>query len=96
MAPNAGGPAVTIEATSATIVGAFRSAADYALAAIAVILFVALRRVRDVALVLAPLLLSGAADAAGGGAAAAAAELRQHHRAAAAARASACRSTSTS
>ncbi|HSU04335.1 MAG TPA: MMPL family transporter, partial [Acetobacteraceae bacterium] len=59
VAPDAGGPAVTIEATSATIVGAFRSAAAYALAAIAVILFIALRRIRDVALVLAPLLLSG-------------------------------------
>ncbi|MGH7153234.1 MAG: MMPL family transporter, partial [Acetobacteraceae bacterium] len=59
IAPNAGGPAVTIQATSATIVGAFRSAAIYALAAIAVILFIALRRPRDVALVLAPLVLSG-------------------------------------
>ncbi len=59
VAPDAGGSAVTIEATSATIVGAFRSAAIGALAAIAVILFLALRRPLDVALVLAPLLLSG-------------------------------------
>ncbi|HEX5326890.1 MAG TPA: MMPL family transporter, partial [Acetobacteraceae bacterium] len=59
IAPNAGGPAVTIQATSATIVGAFKAAAAYALAAITVILLIALRRVRDVALVLAPLLLSG-------------------------------------
>ncbi len=58
VAPDAGGPAVTIEATSTTIVDAFRSAAISALAAITVILFIALRRVRDVALVLAPLLLS--------------------------------------
>ena len=58
MAPNAGGPAVTIEATSATIVGSFRSAAIAAVVAIAVILFVALRRLLDAALVLAPLLLS--------------------------------------
>ncbi len=58
VAPDAGGPAVTIEATSATIVGSFRSAALGALAAIAVILFVALRRPLDVSLVLAPLLLS--------------------------------------
>jgi hopanoid biosynthesis associated RND transporter like protein HpnN len=58
VAPGAGGAAVTIEATSHTIVGAFRSAALAALGAIAVILFVALRRVLDVALVLAPLLLS--------------------------------------
>jgi hopanoid biosynthesis associated RND transporter like protein HpnN len=58
VAPDAGGSAVTIVATSATIVGAFRSAAIYAVLAITVILFVALRRVLDVALVLAPLLLS--------------------------------------
>jgi uncharacterized protein len=57
-APDAGGPAVTIEATSATIVGSFRSAAIAALAAIAVILFATLRRPLDVSLVLAPLLLS--------------------------------------
>jgi uncharacterized protein len=58
LAPEAGGPAVTIEATSRTIVGAFRSAATAAVVAIAVILFVALRRPLDVGLVLAPLLLS--------------------------------------
>jgi len=58
LAPDAGGAAVTIEATSATIVGSFRSAAISALIAIAVILFVALRRPLDVSLVLAPLLLS--------------------------------------
>ncbi|MGH7029866.1 MAG: MMPL family transporter, partial [Stellaceae bacterium] len=58
VAPDAGGSAVTIEATSATIVGSFRVAALGALFAIAVILFVALRRPLDVSLVLAPLLLS--------------------------------------
>jgi hopanoid biosynthesis associated RND transporter like protein HpnN len=58
VAPDAGGSAVTIEATSATIVGSFRSAAISALIAISVILFVALRRPLDVSLVLAPLLLS--------------------------------------
>jgi predicted RND superfamily exporter protein len=58
VAPGAGGSAVTIEATSDTIVGAFRSAALYALAAILIILGVTLRRVLDVALVMAPLLLS--------------------------------------
>ena len=58
VAPDAGGSAVTIEATSATIVGSFRAAAIAAVAAIAVILFVALRRLLDVGLVLAPLLLS--------------------------------------
>ena len=60
VAPDAGGTAVTIEATSATIIGAFRSAAISAVLAIAVILLVALRRLRDAALVLAPLLLSAA------------------------------------
>jgi hopanoid biosynthesis associated RND transporter like protein HpnN len=58
VAPDAGGAAVTIEATSATIVGSFRSAAISALLAITAILFVALRRPLDVSLVLAPLLLS--------------------------------------
>jgi hopanoid biosynthesis associated RND transporter like protein HpnN len=58
VAPDVGGSAVTIEETSATIVGAFRSAAVYALISIAIILFIALRRVLDMSLVLAPLLLS--------------------------------------
>ena len=58
VAPYAGGSAVTIEATSATIVSSFRSAAVAAVLAIAVILFIALRRPLDVALVLAPLLMS--------------------------------------
>jgi uncharacterized protein len=58
VAPDAGGAAVTIEATSDTIVGAFRDAAVYALVAITLILAIALRRAREVLLVLAPLLLS--------------------------------------
>src|SRR5262249_39977195 len=58
IAPNAGGSAGTNEETSATIVGAVRSAAIYAGISIAVILFIALRRVLDMSLVLAPLLLS--------------------------------------
>ncbi len=58
LAPDAGGPAVTIEATSATIVGSFRSAAIAAVVAIAIILFVALQRLLDVGMVLAALLLS--------------------------------------
>ena len=57
-APNAGGPAVTIVATSATIVRAFRTAALTAVVSIALILLVSLRRPLDVGLVLAPLLLS--------------------------------------
>jgi hypothetical protein len=58
VAPDAGGSAVTIVESADTIVGAFRSAALLALAAIALILALALRRVIDVALVMAPLLLS--------------------------------------
>jgi hopanoid biosynthesis associated RND transporter like protein HpnN len=58
VAPDAGGSAVTIVATSTTIVDAFRSAAIYAMVAIVIILFIALHRPRDVALVVAPLLLS--------------------------------------
>jgi uncharacterized protein len=58
VAPDASGSAPTVVATSATIVASFRSAATAALIAIMVILFVALRRPLDVALVLAPLLLS--------------------------------------
>ena len=56
--PDAGGSAVTIIATARTIITAFRNAAIGAIAMIAVILFVFLRRPLDVALVLAPLLLS--------------------------------------
>ncbi|MFL5289023.1 MAG: MMPL family transporter [Rhodopila sp.] len=58
VAPDAGGAAVTIVATSDTIVGAFRSAAIYAVIAIAVILFSLLRRVLDPLLVMAPLIMS--------------------------------------
>ena len=58
VAPEAGGSAVTIVASADTIVGAFRSAALLALVAIAAILALVLRRVIDVALVMAPLLLS--------------------------------------
>ena len=49
---------MTIVRSADTIVAAFRIAAVGALAAIALILLLALRRVRDAALVLAPLLLS--------------------------------------
>ena len=58
LAPTAGGMAVIIVETSKTIVTAFTHAMIGALAAIAVILLAALRRPRDAALVLAPLLLS--------------------------------------
>ncbi len=58
VAPDAGGSAVTIVATAATIIRAFERAALGAVLAITMILFAALRRPLDVALVLAPLLLS--------------------------------------
>ncbi len=58
VAPDAGGSAVQIVETADTIVGAFRMAAILALLAITAILFATLRRGLDVALVLAPLLLS--------------------------------------
>ncbi|MGH7056347.1 MAG: MMPL family transporter [Acetobacteraceae bacterium] len=60
VAPNAGGTAVTMVAASDTMVGAFRSAAVAAVLAIAAILLIALRSLRDAALVLAPLSLSAA------------------------------------
>ena len=56
--PQAGGAAVTVVESAATVVGAFRSAALYALLAITLILALALRRALDVALTLLPLLLS--------------------------------------
>jgi hypothetical protein len=58
VAPDAGGAAIIIVQTADTIIGAFRSAAATALVAIAIILFIALRRPLDVMLVLAPLMLS--------------------------------------
>jgi predicted RND superfamily exporter protein len=60
VAPEAGGPAVTIVATAETITAAFIQAALSAITAIALILLVALRRMRDAALVLMPLLLATA------------------------------------
>ena len=58
VAPDAGGAAVIFEATSETIIHAFRSAALTALVAIAQSSCSALRRIVDAALVVAPLLLS--------------------------------------
>jgi hypothetical protein len=58
VAPDAAGSAVTIVETSATITHAFSTAAIGALIAIAVLLGLVLRRPLDVALVMAPLLLS--------------------------------------
>ncbi len=58
VAPDAGGAAVTIVDTAQTIIAAFRDAAIGALVAIAILLSLFLRRPLDVALVMAPLLLS--------------------------------------
>ena len=58
VAPDAGGSAVFIVASAQTIVGAFRDAAIGALIAIALLLLAVLRRLLDVGLVMAPLLLS--------------------------------------
>jgi hopanoid biosynthesis associated RND transporter like protein HpnN len=58
IAPGAGGSAVTVISSAKTIIGAFREAAVLALVAIAAILLVFLRRLRDVLLILAPLVLS--------------------------------------
>ena len=56
--PDAGGSAVAIVSTAATIIGAFTHAAEGAVGAILVILALALRRMRDVLVILAPLILS--------------------------------------
>jgi hopanoid biosynthesis associated RND transporter like protein HpnN len=58
VAPRSAGSAVTIVRSADTVIAAFRSAALNALLAITLILIVVLRRPLDVALVLAPLLLS--------------------------------------
>ena len=58
LAPGATGAPVSIEASSRTIIGAFIQAGLWALVSITVLLAVALRRASDVALTLAPLVLS--------------------------------------
>jgi len=58
IAPAAGGPAISTIATARTILDSFREAAILAVIAIAVILFVVFRNLRDMALVLATLALS--------------------------------------
>jgi hopanoid biosynthesis associated RND transporter like protein HpnN len=58
VAPNAGGPAISTIATAGTILGSFRQAAALAVIAIAAILFLVFRNLRDSALVLATLALS--------------------------------------
>ncbi len=58
--PEATGPAITYYESGQTVVTAFIEAGALALIAIAILLFVALRRLTDVLLTLIPLLLAGA------------------------------------
>ncbi len=58
VAPNAGGPAVSTIATAGTILDSFREAAFLAVIAIAIILLVVFRNLRDAALVMATLAMS--------------------------------------
>jgi hopanoid biosynthesis associated RND transporter like protein HpnN len=58
--PSATGPAISYYESGRTITRAFVEAGALALAAIAVLLFIALRRVTDVLLTLVPLLIAGA------------------------------------
>jgi hypothetical protein len=60
VAPNATGAPVSIDASSRTIVEAFLRAGAFAFASITLLLAVTLRRARDVATTLLPLLLSAA------------------------------------
>ncbi len=62
--PDATGAPVTIQESADTIVNAFRTAGFSALVAVAALLIIVLRRVFDVALVLAPLVLAGLLTAA--------------------------------
>jgi hopanoid biosynthesis associated RND transporter like protein HpnN len=59
VAPDATGTPVTIQESAATVTRAFTTAGIIALIAIAALLLIVLRRIGDVALVLAPLLLAG-------------------------------------
>lgn len=59
IAPNATGSPVTILESARTVTGAFITAGIIAIAAIALLLVIVLRRIRDVGLVLLPLLLAG-------------------------------------
>jgi uncharacterized protein len=59
IAPDATGTPVTIQESAATVTRAFSTAGVIALIAIATLLLIVLRRIGDVVLVLAPLLLAG-------------------------------------
>jgi hypothetical protein len=59
VAPDATGAPISIQAAGATITRAFLAAGVYSFLAITALLFLVLRRVRDVALTLAPIVLTG-------------------------------------
>jgi predicted RND superfamily exporter protein len=59
VAPEATGTPITIQESANTVIRAFATAGIIALVAISVLLLVVLRRVRDIVLVLVPLLLAG-------------------------------------
>jgi hopanoid biosynthesis associated RND transporter like protein HpnN len=58
-APNANGPPLSIQNSGKTVVGAFIEAGFLSFIAITVLLFIVLRRVRDVAITMAPIVLTG-------------------------------------
>jgi hopanoid biosynthesis associated RND transporter like protein HpnN len=64
IAPDATGTPVTIQESGATVLGAFINAGWIAVTAITILLLIVLRRMADVALVLAPLALAGLLTAA--------------------------------
>ena len=59
VAPNATGMPVQIQESAKTVIGAFETAGVLAVLAIVLLLVLALRRVRDIAAVIVPLLLAG-------------------------------------
>ncbi len=86
VAPNASGGPVSIVQAGNTIVDAFREAGVLSFIAITILLFIVLRRVRDVAITMAPDRADRPADPGHLRGDRPAAQLRQHHRPAAAVR----------
>ena len=84
--PDATGPAVMLYEAGNTILRAFIEAGVFALVSIFVLLWITLRRLRDVAVTLVPLLLAAVLTLELSRRARHAAQFREHHRAAAAAR----------
>jgi hopanoid biosynthesis associated RND transporter like protein HpnN len=86
VAPQVSGSSIAIQESAQTVVDAFALAGSLAVITIGILLFITLRRLRDVALVLAPLLLAALFTLATTHHHRHAAQLRQYHRTAAAAR----------